>query len=69
MFVCSGNSCKRQLAKGFARAAEVEPYSARTEHAGYMHPFAVQVIAGEEIYILSYASKGLDQKQHRARMC
>lgn len=60
MFVCSGNSCRSQIAEGFARAAGVEAYSAGTEPAGYVHPVAVQVMAEKGIDISGQTSKELD---------
>lgn len=51
LFVCSGNSCRSQIAEGFARAAGIEAYSAGTEPAGYVHPVAVQVMAEKGIDI------------------
>ena len=60
MFVCSGNSCRSQMAEGFARAAGIEAYSAGTEPAGYVHPLALQVMAEKGIDISGHISKGLD---------
>jgi arsenate reductase len=60
LFVCSGNSCRSQIAEGFARAAGIEAYSAGTEPAGYVHPVAVQVMAEKGIDISAQTSKQLD---------
>ncbi len=60
MFVCSGNSCRSQMAEGFARASGVEAYSAGTEPAGYVHPLAVQAMAEKGVDISGHASKRLD---------
>lgn len=60
MFVCSGNSCRSQMAEGFARAAGIEAYSAGTEPAGYVHPLAMQVMAEKGIDISAQTSKELD---------
>ena len=60
MFVCSGNSCRSQMAEGFARAAGIEAFSAGTEPTGYVHPVAVQVIAEKGIDISGQTSKELD---------
>ncbi|MBI2988279.1 MAG: arsenate reductase ArsC [Deltaproteobacteria bacterium] len=60
MFVCSGNSCRSQIAEGFARASGVEAYSAGTDPAGYVHPLAVRVMAEEGIDISRHTSKRLD---------
>lgn len=60
MFVCSGNSCRSQMAEGFARASGVEAYSAGTKPAGYVHPLAVQAMAETGVDISGHASKKLD---------
>lgn len=47
LFLCTGNSCRSQMAEGFARALradEVEAYSAGVEKHG-MNPSAMQVMA------------------------
>ena len=60
LFVCTGNSCRSQMAEGFARAAGVEAYSAGTEPAGYVHPMAVEAMAENGIDISGQTSKQLD---------
>ena len=60
MFICSGNSCRSQMAEGFARAAGVEAYSAGTEPAGYVHALAAQVMAEKGVDISRHTSKRLD---------
>ncbi len=62
LFVCTGNSCRSQMAEGFARAAGVEAYSAGTEPAGYVHPIAVKVMAEKGIDISGHRSKVLELK-------
>ena len=47
LFLCSGNSCRSQMAEGWARqlrSDRVEAYSAGVEPAG-VHPLALQVRA------------------------
>jgi len=47
LFLCTGNSCRSQMAEGFvnARMREIwEAYSAGTHPTGYVHPFALQVL-------------------------
>ena len=47
LFLCTGNSCRSQMAEGWARALKgdgVEPYSAGIEKHG-MNPHAVKVMA------------------------
>jgi arsenate reductase len=60
LFVCTGNSCRSQIAEGFARAAGAEAYSAGTEPAGYVHPLAVKVMAETGIDISGQTSKALN---------
>lgn len=47
MFLCTGNSCRSQMAEGFARELGkgiLEPYSAGIMPAGFVHPNAVRVM-------------------------
>ena len=47
LFLCTGNSCRSQMAEGWARAlksAVLEPYSAGIETHG-LNPYAVKVMA------------------------
>ena len=59
LFLCTGNSCRSQMAEGWARAlkgAVVEPYSAGIEKHG-MNPHAVQVMAEAGVDISQQYSK------------
>jgi arsenate reductase len=52
LFLCTGNSCRSQMAEAFVNARLSEDwraFSAGTEPAGYVHPQALQVL--EEIGI------------------
>ncbi len=54
MFLCTGNSCRSQMAEGFARVMSrggIEPYSAGLAPASEVNPRAVQVMreAGADI--------------------
>ena len=60
LFVCTGNSCRSQMAEGFARAAGVEAHSAGTEPDGYVHPMAIRVMAEKDIDIRGQTSNRLD---------
>ncbi len=60
LFVCTGNSCRSQMAERFARAAGIEAHSAGTEPAGYVHPMAIQVMGEIGIDISGQTSKMLD---------
>ena len=63
LFLCTGNSCRSQMAEGFARALKsesVEPYSAGVETHG-MNPRAVQVMREAGVDITSQRSKHVDE--------
>ena len=59
LFLCTGNSCRSQMAEGWARALRsdaVEAYSAGIETHG-LNPDAVQVMAEAGVDISSHRSK------------
>ena len=61
LFLCTGNSCRSQMAEGWARhlkADVVEPYSAGIEKHG-MNPHAVNVMAEAGVDISKQRSKTL----------
>jgi arsenate reductase (thioredoxin) len=63
LILCTGNSCRSQMAEGILRAAAgdlVEVYSAGSKPAGYVHPKAIQVLREIGIDISGHASKHLD---------
>ena len=48
LVLCTGNSCRSQMAEGWLRALygdRIEAYSAGSDPAGYVHPLAVRVMA------------------------
>lgn len=48
LFLCTGNSCRSQLAEAIVNARlgdEWEAYSAGTRPAGYVHPMAIRTLA------------------------
>ncbi len=48
LFLCTGNSCRSQMAEAIANARLADrwrAYSAGTQPAGYVHPKAIQVLA------------------------
>jgi arsenate reductase len=62
LFLCTGNSCRSQMAEAIvnARHPEWQAYSAGTKPAGYVHPKAIQALA--EIGIThSGQSKQIDE--------
>jgi len=63
LFLCTGNSCRSQMAEAFARQSANGKYrifSAGTEPKG-VHPLAVRVMQEVGIDISAQSSKGLDQ--------
>ena len=63
MFLCTGNSCRSQMAEGLAREfgkGLIEPYSAGLMAAG-LHPRAISVMKEIGIDISKQKSKGIDE--------
>jgi len=61
LFLCTGNSCRSQMAEGWARClkgASIEPFSAGLVAHG-LNPRAVQVMAERGVDISGQASKTL----------
>lgn len=59
LFLCTGNSCRSQMAEGWARhlkADVIEPFSAGIEKHG-MNPHAIKVMAEAGVDISSHFSK------------
>ena len=64
MFLCIGNSCRSQMAEGFARELGkgiIEPYSAGLSPAG-VNPNAVRVMKEIGIDISNQKSKTIDEE-------
>lgn len=62
LFLCTGNSCRSQMAEGWARALKsdvIEPYSAGIETHG-LNPLAVRVMAESGVDISGQRSKTVD---------
>jgi arsenate reductase len=66
LFLCTGNSCRSQMAEAIVNARlsdDWRAFSAGTEPAGYVHPKALQVL--EELGITHDGeSKSIDQFRH-----
>lgn len=63
LFLCTGNSCRSQMAEGWARCLKgdvIEPYSAGIEKHG-MNPHAIKVMAEAGVDISKQHSKMLDE--------
>jgi len=64
LFLCTGNSCRSQMAEGFARhlgGEQVEAYSAGTYPADQVHPLAVRVMEEKGIDISTQRPKRIDE--------
>ena len=63
LFLCTGNSCRSQMAEGWTRqlkGALIEPYSAGIEAHG-LNPLAVKVMAEAGVDISQHRSKHVDE--------
>jgi arsenate reductase len=63
LFLCTGNSCRSQMAEGWARHLRgdgIEPYSAGIEPRG-LDPRAVQVMAEVGVDISGHRAKHVDE--------
>ncbi|MFZ5916207.1 MAG: arsenate reductase ArsC [Chloroflexota bacterium] len=64
LFLCTGNSCRSQMAEGLVNhflGDEWQAHSAGTAPAGYVHPLAIQVMAELGIDISAQRSKSTDE--------
>lgn len=63
LFVCVENSCRSQMAEGFARArgsGRIATYSAGSTPSGQVNPRAIAFMRERGIDLTQQASKGLD---------
>ncbi|MCG8453975.1 MAG: arsenate reductase ArsC [Spirochaetales bacterium] len=63
LFLCTGNSCRSQMAEGFARfykGEDFDVYSAGVEKHG-MNPYAVAVMKEVGIDLAAHKSKTVDE--------
>jgi arsenate reductase len=63
LFLCTGNSCRSQMAEGWTRHLKsdiIEPYSAGIETHG-LNPLAVKVMAEAGVDISNHRSKHLNE--------
>jgi arsenate reductase len=66
LFLCTGNSCRSQMAEGMVNhflAEDWVAYSAGTQPAGFVHPMAIDVMAEIGIDINGGRSKPVDEFQ------
>ena len=63
LFVCIENSCRSQIAQGFARAIGerfIEAYSAGSNPSGKVNPMAVEIMREVGIDLSTHTSKGFN---------
>ena len=68
LFLCTGNSCRSQMAEGLVNHFLVdqwEAFSAGTAPSGYVHPLAIEAMAELEIDISNQQSKSVDEFRER----
>lgn len=63
LIICTGNSCRSQMAEGFLRQLrpEWEVFSAGTYPAAWVHPLAVRVMAEVGVDISGNRPQSVDQ--------
>lgn len=64
LVLCTGNSCRSQMAEGWLRAlygGRIEAFSAGSQPSGYVHPRAIQVMAEVGVDISGGRSKHLHE--------
>jgi arsenate reductase len=64
LILCTGNSCRSQMAEGLINARltpQFEARSAGTKPSGYVHPKAIQVMAELDIDLSRNGSKNADE--------
>lgn len=64
LILCTGNSCRSQMAEAFLRAAVgdfLEVHSAGSSPAGFVHPLAIKVMAEIGLDISHHRSKPLSE--------
>ena len=62
LFICVGNSCRSQMAEGFARSlagARIVSSSAGSRPEGFVNPAAIRLMAEKGIDLTGHRSKGL----------
>lgn len=64
LFLCTGNSCRSQMAEGLVNyylSKEWKAYSAGTRPSGYVHPMAIEAMAEIGIDISNNRSQSPDE--------
>lgn len=62
LILCTGNSCRSQMAEGFLKSFDPKPevYSAGTAPSGSVHPLAVKVMHEKGISLDGHTPKSVD---------
>ena len=63
LILCTGNSCRSQMAEAFLRAAAgntLRVASAGSKPSGYVHPLSIEAMAEDGFDISDWESKSLD---------
>lgn len=69
LFVCVENSCRSQMAEGYAKTMfgkEIEVFSAGSRPSGWVDPLAVKAMQEDGIDISSQKSKGFADLPYRS---
>jgi len=69
LFLCTGNSCRSQMAEGLTNdllGDRWEAFSAGTEPSGYVHPLAIEAMAELGIDISDRRSKSVEEFREMA---
>ena len=61
LILCTGNSCRSQMAEGFAHKAGWQAFSAGIKPEGKVNPFAVEVMAEMCIDISLHTPQSVDE--------
>ena len=64
LFLCTGNSCRSQMAEGWLRRLagdRFESVSAGSRPAGFVHPLAMRAMAEAGVDLSGHRSKSLDE--------
>ncbi|MBX3742074.1 MAG: arsenate reductase ArsC [Akkermansiaceae bacterium] len=64
LILCTGNSCRSQMAEGFLRSFagnEFEIQSAGSHPSGYVHPLAIRAMGEVGVDLAGYRSKHLNE--------
>ena len=68
LILCTGNSCRSQMAEGFLKSfdSQLEIYSAGTNPSGQVHPKAIEVMSELGIDLSKNFPKSVDQFLHES---